>query len=248
MSCSVDSVGALEAVLTSSLIAAIFVMLLYSPFDFGDNGSPEEIRNRLFMLGFCALASEFYLHRRDPEIDLLAWTGWLSGALAAGSMTALLYLGPFLAHAPNSERRGWIAVCNLLMAPLVEELVFRRHFRLMWRCVRHSARQYGAAALVMLAFSQHGGHDGDVPAHLYQMIYTMTFCFYSSALLAATDSFVPPLTTRIMYSSLGGPDLMDIRANPALRLVSCVYAASIATVLLSFAPVLHLVSPVPAVF
>lgn len=247
MSCAAGSVGALEAIATSSLLTGLFVGVLYLPFNVGDRDSPKVVRSRLVSLVLLALASEVYVRARDPEIHNLASTGWFSGALAAGSLTGLLYLGPLLASAPSTQYHGWLAARNYFMAPLLEELVFRRHSLLLWRCVPHGARMFGPAALFSAAHAHHARSGIALSVVIIQLIYTLVFGLYSSALFAATNSLIPPLTAHVMCNFLGVPDLGAISAHPARGIISCVYAASIATFLLLFAPVLHRVSPVPTV-
>lgn len=246
--------------MTSSLMTAAYVGLLYLPFNQGPRDSRRTIVRRLLTLTLFTLLFELYIQQRVPLLKtsprrvlafsvsvcltLLLYAGHL---LATARTTLLASLPSFtglLTATPNSSPSSStayavepaVALRNYIVAPMLEELVFRRQTLLLWQCATPSTRLLVPALLFALAHVHHVYRLGFVGL-LFQLAYTFLFGIYAAALYLNTQTVWAPYAAHMVCNMLEIPNFAAIGAHRHWRLISVVYALSLVLFAVAFGPV-----------
>lgn len=235
-----------EAVVYIVTLTLIYVGMLFLPFNAGDRNAPRVLQARLASsLAFAAL-SEAYIRRRVPILSAFsqrrtaAYSCYLSNFATGIVLTSLLYSGPLIAQGTTStagplmgrffpETSRWHThMRDILLAPFAEELVFRRHALLAWRCFSISAQLLGPATVFALAHLHHIRTVGAAGAIL-QLSYTFVFGIYAASLFLRTGawSIAAPLGAHMLCNLLGLPDFEAIAGHPKRRFLAAIYACCI---------------------
>jgi Type II CAAX prenyl endopeptidase Rce1-like len=253
-----------EAVLTSIIITALYVGVLYLPVNAGERDDKRTVLSRIVSVGLVAVVGEAYVHLRLPTASataapptaipvfssaLEAVVAHAASAAAGVTLTLFFYAGHFAARtdpASASPREKLslldpatrhIAMRNFIAAPVIEELVFRRQALQLWGCVApRAARIFGPAALFSLAHAHHARIEG-ISAVLLQLGYTLFFGAYASSLYIATGSVAAPIAAHVLCNSLELPDFAAITCHKHARAIVAFYIASLAALVYAFAPV-----------
>lgn len=259
MACPANGVLPLEAAVTSSLMTVAYVGLLYLPFNHGPRDSRRTIVRRLLTLTLFTLLFELYIQQRVPLLKmsprrvlsfsvsvcltLLLYAGHL---LATARMTLLASLPSFtglLNATPSSSSSSTayavepaVALRNYIVAPMLEELVFRRQTLMLWQCATPSTRLLVPALLFALAHVHHVYRLG-VVGLLFQLAYTFLFGIYAAALYLNTQTVWAPYAAHMVCNMLEIPNFAAIGAHRHWRAISVVYALSLALFAVSFGPV-----------
>lgn len=245
MQCSHSSpttVLPLEAIVTSSTFSLIFVLSLYLPWNCGDRDHPVIIRSRLLTLVFIALGCEVYVRLRTGESHStpapIVAVNPILGALVGILFTAALYSGHLLAMDSNhcheyvllwTRSPKWLPLRDYLVAPVLEELVFRRHSLLLWQCLPFYAQVIGPAALFSLAHLHHALRNSLV-AVVAQLVYTFIFGVYAATLSTLTRSVAPAIAAHITCNLLGLPDIPTILSHRHKHFIMAAYITAVFTV------------------
>jgi membrane protease YdiL (CAAX protease family) len=254
-----------EAVLTSVVTTAVYVGVLYLPVNAGERDEKGTIISRIVSVALVTLAGEIYIHIRLPSYSFLAshqskslsvshtFATIISGVAPATTgvlLTFLLYAGHFAARTdPDvatpretisllSPASRYIALRNLIAAPVVEEIVFRRQALLLWRCTPGSARIYGPAVLFSLAHAHHALTMG-LPVVLLQCAYTALFGMYAACLTVATGSVSAAIAAHGLCNRIGLPDFEAIANHPRVRAIIALYASALVLLAYAFSPLTH---------
>lgn len=225
-----------EGVCTSLVVTAIYVGVLYLPFNTGDRDRRRVIISRMVTLSVLAVCIECYVMYRIPIVIAKAAAGRRVAAIVAGvSLTLLLYVGHVLVtplrelvtysilEAPSRA----IALRNYVFAPMVEEIVFRRQTLLLWADQTMGWRIIFPSAMFALAHVHHV-HRMGVVTMCFHMAYTFLFGIYASALYVSTDTVWAPFAAHVVCNVFELPNFSAIAAHRRSRLISALYAASIA--------------------
>jgi prenyl protein peptidase len=244
------SIGYYEALTATLLTTALYVGVLYLPWNKGDRDTPKIIMARIASVTAIAFVGEVFLILRVPEISRLRPTA--HSALFAGAssavMTLLFYSGHFLAYIGSSSTSGRdkysfcdsrtriLAFRNYIAAPVIEEIVFRRQASLIWSCKPELSRVLTPAALFSLAHLHHVRTVG-VEVVLVQLSYTLLFGVYSAYLFVRTESVFAPVTAHIICNYLELPDFSAIANHKRSYLITGLNVAAILAVFVLFEPI-----------
>lgn len=269
MACPANGVLPLEAAVTSSLMTAAYVGLLYLPFNHGPRDSRRTIVRRLLTLTLFTLLFELYIQQRVPLLKmsprrilaffvsvcltLLLYAGHL---LATVRMTLLASLpsliGGLLATttpSPSSSSSSTayavepaVALRNYFVAPMLEELVFRRQTLMLWQCATASTRLLVPALLFALAHVHHV-HRLGIVGLVFQLAYTFLFGIYAAALYLNTQTVWAPYAAHMVCNILEIPNFAAIGAHRHWRVISVVYVLSLALFAVAFVPVTTRIGP-----
>lgn len=251
MQCDETSVGATEAIVSSSILTAIFVGSLYLPWNRGDRDHVPIVRSRLTTLLSVTVLSELYVRSRVPRAVHEDGGHPLAGAAAALLLTLMMYAGHVLALGVRGlrdtvyhaiQRPRWLASRDYVLAPFLEELVFRRHSLLLWRCLPMAARVYGPAALFSLAHAHHA-RRGHLASAVVQLAYTFVFGAYAAALYAFSRSIAAAVAAHVLCNFMGVPDLPAISAHKHQRSITVAYVIAVCLVFVIFVPLLRAIAP-----
>lgn len=250
MACIATDVTTLEALLTSILLTTLYVASLYLPFNAGDRDHPRVVVSRLYTIGALAAFSEWYVRQRVPAVHHIQSTPPLKASCAAALLTLLLYSGHLAArpsiispHLRAHPAFRLIALRNYLLAPFLEELVFRRHSLLLWSCQSQRLRIMVPAALFS---SAHAHHALNTPMSLVllQLAYTMLFGIYAATIFVGTNSLLATVTAHVICNVLGLPDFHAIATHTRKRVIIALYIASVILFIVLFAPIIRGIAPV----
>ncbi len=250
--CVASSPTAVEALATSSLISIVFVACLYLlPCNRGDRDIPSVVRNRLLSLSVFAAICEGYVRFRTPAAVLEPGANPVLGVIVGVFLTALLYAGHLLAlsrhdiadyRADWTRNPIWLPIRDYAMAPLLEELVFRRHSLLLWRCLPLPARITGPAALFSLAHLHHA-RRGQLAACVAQLAYTFVFGTYAATLYSLSKSLAPAIAAHIFCNLLGLPNIPAILGHKRKNVILYTYFAAIVLAFVSLVPLSTIIAP-----
>lgn len=250
MLCNAASIGALEATVSSTVLTIIFVGSLYLPWNRGDRDIAQIVKSRLATLCAITALSEAYVRTRAPRAVYETGANPVLGVAAGLLLTTLLYAGHVLALGVRGLRREahdvlrrprWLALRDYALAPLLEELVFRRHSLLIWRCRSLSARVLGPAALFSLAHAHHACR-GRLTNAAVQLAYTFVFGAYAAGLVANAGSVWPAIAAHVLCNLLGIPDLASISTHKHQRSITFAYLVAICLVFVFFTPLLRTIA------
>lgn len=260
MWCETTVVTLGEAIIVSVIWTAIYVLVLYLPFNSGPRDARRTIISRLVTLSIVAMGFELHLNLRlGQEMRLFSSDFWRDGrpfwhtirAVIVGTfLTALLYTGhiavtpprPLVAALHRGGFAGWhVHVRNYVLAPLLEEIVFRRQFIHLYSC-RTITGTFLAAALFALAHVHHV-HTMGLTVVLFQMTYTFLFGVYALMLYIHTQSIWSSFAAHVVCNVLELPDLAAIAAHPLKRLIIAGYLAAVIMFATSFSPMTAWVAP-----
>lgn len=234
-----------KAVAFSVVVTSSYVGMLYLPFNRGDRNQPRAIASRILssiVLAFlCSIYTRTSFTRQEygtPDVSttLLDYTG---AALVTAALTLLLYTGHFLARLDGriatprissslrTKQQRWLFLRNYILAPLVEEIVFRQQALLMWRCFPMWMRVIGPASLFGVAHLHHVSTVG-LPVALLQFNYTFVFGMYAAVLLMHSGTIVAPVTAHVLCNVLELPDFNAIARHKRSRLIMAMYAVALA--------------------
>lgn len=250
--CIASSPRTAEALATSSLISIVFVGCLYLlSCNRGNRDNPTVVRSRLLSLSIIATICEAYVRFRVPSVVIENGANPFYGVIVGVFLTALLYSGHILAlssrdiadyRAQWTRSPIWLPIRDYVMAPLLEELVFRRHSLLLWRCLPLAARITGPAALFSLAHLHHA-RRGQLVACMAQLAYTFVFGTYAATLYSLSNSLAPAVTAHIFCNLLGLPDIPAILSHKRKNLILYTYCAAIVLASFSLVPLLTTIAP-----
>lgn len=251
MACLAQGVTAWEAAGTSIVVTAIYVSLLYLPFNNGPRDDTRVILRRVLTLTALAIAIEAYLRARVPAVSTYKPHGARGAAFVTSAcLTLLLYAG-HLVVAPvrrsllttiRTPRARPVALRNYIAAPLLEEMVFRRQTLLIWSCTPPMWRLFFPAAMFSLAHVHHVRRLGLVTL-LFHLAYTFLFGVYAAALYLNTRTVWAPYAAHVVCNVLEIPDFAAIAAHPRSNLISVVYAICIVVFAVCFGPATALLRP-----
>jgi prenyl protein peptidase len=248
--CGSSSVGYFEALTVTLLTTALYVGVLYLPWNKGDRDVPRIVMARIASVMAIAFAGEAFLMFRVPELSLprpTAPSALLAGASSA-IMTLLFYSGHFLAfigstasfgrdeYSFRDNRTRILAIRNYLAAPVIEEIVFRRQASLIWACKPELSRVITPAALFSLAHLHHVRTVG-IEVVLVQLTYTLLFGVYSAYLFVRTESVFAPITAHIICNYLELPDFSAIANHKRPYLIIGLNFAAVVAVFVLFEPI-----------
>lgn len=251
MACLAQGVTAWEAAGTSIVVTAIYVSLLYLPFNNGPRDNRRVILRRVITLTALAVVVEVYLRTRVPGVNTYNPHGARYAAFFTSAfLTLLLYTG-HLAVAPvrrvllitiRSQSAWPVAFRNYVAAPLLEEMVFRRQTLLLWSCAPPLLRLLFPAIMFAMAHVHHIRRLGVVTL-LFHLAYTFLFGVYAAALYLNTRTVWAPYAAHVVCNVLEIPDFAAIAAHPRSKLISAVYGVSIVLFAVCFGPVTALLRP-----
>jgi len=236
MACNQGSVAFTEAILTSGIISGLYVGSLYLKWNRGDRDDPHIVRSRLLTLTLVTVVFELYVRNRISIPNVPLPLNPFLGASAGIFLTSLLYFGHLVALTKLdvreyieawTRRPTWLPVRDYVLAPILEELVFRRHSILLWNCLPISARIFGPAALFSLAHVHHA-KKGELINTVFQLAYTFVFGSYAAALYCLSNySIYPPISAHIFCNMLGLPDFHNILTHKRKNIILYSYAAAL---------------------
>jgi prenyl protein peptidase len=234
----------IEAIAFSVAVTSGYVGMLFLSFNSGDRDAPRTIASRLLSSVVLAGMCEGYVRTRWSEVDPLTAIGpsgfrdHASAALASIALTLLLYAGHFLARTDPwvaSPRelyslwkapQRWLSLRSYVMAPLVEEIVFRQQALLMWRCFSLSLRILGPALLFGAAHLHHARTNGIQTAFI-QFGYTSLFGLYAAVLWLNSGTLAAPLAAHVMCNCLELPDFDAISRHSRSKTIATVNVAAL---------------------
>lgn len=252
MACNQGSVGVTEAVLTSGVISGIFVGSLYLKWNRGDRDDPQIVRSRLLTLTFVTVVFELYVRNRVPIADMPRALNPFLGSFAGVFLTSLLYFGHLVALTELDAREYveswtrepiWLPVRDYVLAPVLEELVFRRHSILLWNCLPVRYRIFGPAALFSLAHVHHA-KKGEMMSTVAQLAYTFVFGSYAATLYCLSNSIFPAISAHIFCNLLGLPDFHNIMNHKRKNLILYSYLGALIFAVVAAAPLFRILSNV----
>lgn len=248
-----DMMG-MESIITSILLTCIYVGVLYLPFN---NSAPRDSRHiivrRLCSLTIFTTLVELYVHYR-LELPLtllltstLTYQQHIYAFISSILLTLLLYSGHIIVHRfsllQHNTNNIYMSVRNYIMAPLLEEIFFRRQTLLLFNHnhQNHSSLLLFSALMFALAHAHHARRLGFVVL-AFQLTYTFLFGIYAAALYVRTDSVWGPYGAHVICNVLELPDFAAIAAHPKCWTISIVYAACVILFAVGFGPVTALVA------
>lgn len=182
------------ALLVSILITTSYVLLLYLPFNTGPRDAPRTILAR--SLTTILFTAALLIISSSPPTT----SSPIAPALFATLQTLILYPTVSL-PSPTLP-----ALRNIVIAPLMEELVFRLHARSLYACFP----PLPALILPSLIFGcAHLHHIRRVGAHAAaaMLAYTTVFGIYAAWLLRATGSVAAPIAAHVVCNAGGLPEV-----------------------------------------
>lgn len=259
MWCTTTEVSLSEATLISFIWTAIYVLVLYIPVNAGPRDARRTIISRLITLSIVAICFELHLHIRfineAPSLNgPFLYDGQIGHTFRAffvGTfLTLLLYLGHIVvtpvhmlvAAVHRGGFGGWyVHARNYMLAPLIEEIVFRRQFMHLYPCDSMTGLLC-AAMLFALAHVHHVRTMGIIVI-LFHVAYTFLFGLYAVLLFVRTQSVWTPFAAHVVCNVLELPDIAAIVNHPLRRLVITAYIAAIIMFAASFSPITAWVAP-----
>jgi membrane protease YdiL (CAAX protease family) len=247
--CGANSIGSTEAFAISVLTTASFVGVLYLPWNAGNRDIPKTAIARMVSVATIGLVGEVFLLLRKQEQPLYGptMTSALRAIVSSGTLTLLFYAGHFIARmgsSATSPREKYslldtstriLAFRNYVVAPVVEEIVFRRQALLTWACTPELYQIFGPAALFSLAHLHHARTVG-WRVVLIQLAYTLAFGVYATILLVRTGSVFAPITAHVICNYIELPDFHAIANHERSRIVIAFNLVTVLAVVLLLNP------------
>jgi membrane protease YdiL (CAAX protease family) len=247
--CGANSIGSAEAFAISVLTTASFVGVLYLPWNAGNRDLPKIAIARMLSVATIGLVGEVFLllRRREQSLYGPTMTSALRAIASSGALTLLFYAGHFIARMSSSTTSARdkhslldastriLAFRNYVVAPVVEEIVFRRQALLTWACTPELYQIFGPAALFSLAHLHHARTVG-WGVVLVQLAYTLVFGVYATVLHVRTGSVFAPITAHVICNYLELPDFHAIANHQRWRIVVGFNLATILAAVLLLKP------------
>lgn len=245
MACLGRDVSLLEGICTSIVVTGTYVGILYLPFNVGDRDDRRVILTRIASLTLLAMCLEYYVRSRLSVgmLQTFAHGGRVAAFLVGTGLTLLLYAGHvavtplrhLMTYSPLQHASRVIAMRNYVLAPLLEEVVFRRQSLLLWSCLPTVWRVLFSSLMFALAHVHHVRRMGLITV-AFHMAYTFLFGVYAAALYINTATVWAPFAAHVVCNILELPDFSAIAAHRRSRLISALYATCIAVFAVCFTP------------